>query len=91
MGRLELSPSVPPELPDWEPQCCDFRFAEEKLFGLVDELGWTQRGWKRRLQESPLQYSRTLTYINMLDYDTDNLWLTPLQGFINLGPEGLAI
>ena len=59
MGRVELSPSVPQTYLMGTTGAVTFRFTEEKLFGLVAELGWTQRGWKEDFEESPLQYSRT--------------------------------
>ena len=40
------------------------RYAEERHVGVIAELGWVQRGWTEDFEESPLQYSRTLTFIN---------------------------
>ncbi len=42
-----------------------FRYAEERTFGLIAELGWTQRGWKEDFEEAPLSYSRSLTYLTL--------------------------
>ncbi len=87
MGRLELSPSVPQSYLMGTTGAVTFRFAEEKLFGLVAELGWTQRGWKEDFEESPLQYSRTLTYINMPIMTQIIFGSRRFKCFINLGPE----
>lgn len=87
MGRLELSPSVPQSYLMGTTGAVTFRFAEEKLFGLVAELGWTQRGWKEDFEESPLQYSRTLTYINLPIMTQIIFGTRRFKCFINLGPE----
>jgi len=87
MGRVELSPSVPQSYLIGTTGAMTFRFTEEKLFGLVAELGWTQRGWKEDFEESPLQYSRTLTYINIPIMTQIIFGSRRFKCFINLGPE----
>lgn len=87
MGRLELSPSVPQKYLMGTTGAVTFRFTEEKLFGLVAELGWTQRGWKEDFEESPLRYSRTLTYINIPVMTQIIFGSRRFKCFINLGPE----
>lgn len=87
MGRVELSPSVPQTYLMGTTGAVTFRFTEEKLFGLVAELGWTQRGWKEDFEESPLQYSRTLTYINLPVMTQIIFGSRRFKCFINLGPQ----
>lgn len=65
LARQDLSPSVPQSWLMGTTAAVTFRYAEEKVFGLVAELGWTTRGWKENFEESPLSYSRSLTYVTL--------------------------
>jgi len=87
MGRLDLSPSVPQSWLLGTTGAMTFRYTEEKLFGLVAELGWAQRGWKEDFEESPLSYSRTLTYINLPIMTQIIFGGKRAKCFVNLGPE----
>lgn len=87
MGRVEFSPSVPEKFLMGTTGAVTFRFTEEKLFGLVAELGWTQRGWKEDFEESPLSYSRTLTYINLPVMTQIIFGSRRFKCFVNLGPQ----
>lgn len=87
LGRLDLSPSVPQS---WLMGTCGavtFRYTEEKLFGLVAELGWAQRGWKENFEEAPLQYQRTLTYVSLPIMTQIIFGGRRAKCFINLGPQ----
>lgn len=87
IARVDFSPSVPQSWLLASNGAVTFRYAEEKLFGLVAELGWSQRGWKENFEESPLSYQRTLTYIN-LPVMTQIIFGVPrFKCFINLGPQ----
>lgn len=86
-ARLDLSPSVPQSWLIASNGAVTFRYAEEKLFGLVAELGWSQRGWKENFEESPLQYQRTLTYINLPIMTQIIFGSRRTKCFINLGPQ----
>ena len=87
LARLDLSPSVPQSWLLATNGAVTFRYAEEKLFGLVAEFGWTQRGWKENFEESPLQYQRTLTYINIPVMTQIIFGGRRAKCFINLGPQ----
>lgn len=87
LGRLDLSPSVPQGWLLGSTGAVTFRYTEEKLFGLVAELGWVQRGWKENFEESPLSYSRSLTYINLPVMTQIIFGGKRAKCFINLGPE----
>lgn len=87
LARQDLSPSVPQSWLMGSTGAVTFRYAEEKLFGLVAELGWTQRGWKENFEESPLSYSRTLTYINLPVMTQIIFGGRRAKCFINLGPQ----
>lgn len=87
LARQDLSPSVPQSWIMGSTGAVTFRYTEEKLFGLVAELGWTQRGWKEDFEESPLQYSRQLTYITLPVMTQIIFGGRRAKCFINLGPE----
>lgn len=86
-ARLDLSPHVPQSWLLATNGAITFRYTEEKLFGILAELGWSQRGWKENFEESPLRYERTLTYVN-LPILTQIIFGAPrAKCFINLGPQ----
>ena len=87
MAKMDFSPSVPQAYNMGTTGALTFRFTEEKLFGLVAELGWTTRGWKEDFEESPMQYTRTLTYINLPVMTQIIFGSRRFKCFINLGPE----
>lgn len=41
------------------------RYIEENHFGLIGELGFTQRGWQENFEGAPYRYHRTLNYVNL--------------------------
>ena len=65
-----------------------FRFAEEKLFGLVAELELDPTRMERRLRGVTIAVFAHIDLYQYADYDTDNLWLTPLQVFYKPGTGG---
>lgn len=87
LARMDLSPSVPQKWLIATNGAVTFRYTEEKLFGLVAELGWSQRGWEENFEEAPLSYRRTLTYVT-LPVMTQIIFGAPrVKCFINLGPQ----
>ena len=46
LGSMTFSPSVKQKWTSGSTGALTFRYTEEKLFGLVAELGWVQRGWE---------------------------------------------
>lgn len=87
LGRVDFSPSVPQKWIMGTTGAVTCRYSEEKLFGLVAELGWSTRGWKEDFQESPLSYSRSLTYITLPIMTQIIFGGRRAKCFINLGPE----
>lgn len=87
LAKQDFSPSVPQAWLTGTTAAVTFRYAEEKLFGLVAELGWTTRGWKEDFQESPLRYSRSLTYITLPVMTQIIFGGRRAKCFVNLGPE----
>lgn len=86
MASMSFSPSVKQ---GWNMGSCGyvtFRYTEEKLFGLVAELGWTTRGWKENFEEHPLSYSRSLTYITLPVLTHIYFGSKRFKTFVNLGP-----
>ena len=87
LGEMSFSPSVKQLWNTGSTGAVTFRYTEEKLFGLIAELGWVQRGWKENYELLPFEYSRTLTYIN-LPLLTHIYFGSPrFKGFVNLGPQ----
>lgn len=88
MSRMSFSPSVSQFWEFGSTGAFTFRYSEEKFFGLIAELGWTQRGWSEKFgDDNPLRYSRQLTYIN-LPLMTHIYFGSPrFKCFVNLGPE----
>lgn len=87
LARQDLSPSVPQKFVMGSTGAVTFRYTEEKLFGLVAELGWTQRGWEEDFEESPLRYSRRFTYVTLPVMTQIIFGGRRAKCFINLGPE----
>lgn len=67
LSKISFSPSVRQGWNQGATGAVTFRYSEEKLFGLVAELGWTQRGWKEQYdpEVTAFSYRRTITYVNL--------------------------
>lgn len=87
LSEMAFSPSVKQKWNDGTTGAVTFRYTEEKLFGLIAELGWTQRGWAENFEESPCSYSRSLTYIKLPMMTHIYFGSRRFKCFINLGPE----
>ena len=87
MSRIDISPSVPQSMLQGYMGAVRVRYAEEKLFGLVAELGVAQRGWKEKFEDSPLQYHRRFTYLTLPVMTQIIFGGRRVKCFVNLGPE----
>lgn len=87
MSEMSFSPSVKQKQTKGTAGAVTFRYAEEKLFGLIAELGWSQRGWEENFEESPCTYSRALTYLKMPLLTHIYFGSPRFKCFVNLGPE----
>lgn len=87
MSQMSFSPSVKQTWTNGTTGAVTFRYTEEKLFGLIAELGWTQRGWKEDFEEHDFSYSRTITYVNLPLLTHIYFGSKRFKTFINLGPE----
>ncbi|MDE6134046.1 MAG: PorT family protein, partial [Muribaculaceae bacterium] len=92
MGMMSFSPSVKQSWNTGTTGAVTFRYSEEKIFGVIAELGWIQRGWKENYETLPFRYNRTLTYINLPILTHNYFGSRRFKCFVNLGPEfGLYI
>lgn len=87
MGMMSFSPSVKQSWNMGSNRAVTVRYTEEKLFGVVAELGWVTRGWKENYEEAPLNYSRSITYINLPVMTQIRFGSRRFKTFINLGPQ----
>lgn len=87
MSKVSFSPSVKQLWNNGTSGAVTFRYTEEKIFGLIAELGWQTRGWKENFEGAPFSYSHSLTYVR-LPLLTHIYFGSPrFKCFINLGPE----
>ena len=66
------------------------RYTEEKYFGLIAEVNFTQRGWAEDFvrDEAPqFNYTRTLNYVSIPLLTHIYFGSNKVRGFVNLGPE----
>lgn len=87
MAQMSFSPSTKQLWNMGSTGAVTFRYSEEKIFGLIAELGWVQRGWKENFELAPLSYRRTLTYINLPLLTHIYFGSRRFKGFVNLGPQ----
>lgn len=86
MASMSFSPSVKQS---WLMGGCGavtFRYAEERLFGFIVELGMVNRGWKENFEEHPFSYQRSLTYLTLPFMTHIYFGSKRVKGFINAGP-----
>lgn len=87
MSQISFSPSVKQSWNMGSTGAITIRYTEEKIFGLIAELGWVQRGWKENYELNPFSYNRTLTYINLPVLTHIYFGSRRFKGFVNLGPQ----
>lgn len=89
LSQISFSPGVKESWLMGTTGAVTFRYAEEKLFGIVAEFGWEQRGWKENFEEanSFLHYSRSLTYLHLPIMTHIYFGSRRFKCFVNLGPE----
>ena len=87
LGQMSFAPSVKQKWNKGTTGAVTFRYTEEKLFGLIAELGWVQRGWEENYEGLPFNYSRTLTYLQIPLLTQIYFGSRRFKMFINLGPQ----
>ena len=87
MSQMSFSPSVEQKMLNGITAGMAFRFAEERHVGLMVELNVTQRGWQEDFEDSPLTYSRKMTYLELPMMTHIFFGSRKVKGFFNLGPQ----
>jgi len=87
MSQMSFSPSVKQGWTKGSTGAVTFRYTEEKLFGLIAEIGWAQRGWKENFEEYDYSYSRSITYFTVPLLTHIYFGSKRFKAFINLGPQ----
>lgn len=91
LARASFSPSVPQKWGNGITGGFSFRYAEEKLVGVVAELNFVQRGWSEDFsvqeKKSPLSYHRKATYVSIPVMTHINFGGKRIRAIVNLGPE----
>lgn len=63
------------------------RYIEEKIFGLVVEANFAQRGWDETFETDPYNYRRTLNYLEIPFLAHIYFGSKTFHAFVNLGPQ----
>lgn len=87
LSQMGFSPSVKQSFLMGTAGAVTFRYSEEKIFGLIAELGWSQRGWAENFETAPINYSRQLTYVKLPLLTHIYFGSRRFKCFVNLGPE----
>lgn len=87
LSRVNFNPTVEQVMLPGMTAGVMFRYIEEKNFGLIAELNFTQRGWKEKFEESDYQYSHNFTYLELPIMTHIFFGNQRVKGFVNLGPE----
>lgn len=87
LSRMSFSPSVKQKMLNDFTFGVAARYAEERHVGLMGEINVTRRGWNEKFEDSPLQYSRTLTYLEMPIMTHIFFGPRSFKFFFNLGPQ----
>lgn len=87
LSQMTFSPSVKQKMLNDFTFGFAARYAEERHVGLMGEINVTRRGWSEKFEDSPLQYSRTLTYLEMPIMTHIFFGPRSFKFFFNLGPQ----
>lgn len=63
------------------------RYTEEKIFGLIVEANFSQRGWDEKFENDPYSYRRTLNYVEIPFMTHIYFGSEKFHAFVNLGPQ----
>ena len=90
LSRMSFSPEVHQKFTQGMTMGLAARYTEEKYFGLIAEINFTQRGWDEDFvrDEAPqFNYTRTLNYVSIPLLTHIYFGSNKVRGFFNLGPE----
>lgn len=85
LSRVMFTPSVPQVFLPGVNAGLNFRYTEERHFGLIVEANFMQTGWKESFDGDPFEYSRSVNYIQV-PVLTHIYFGRRGKFFINLGP-----
>lgn len=93
VSEMAWSPTVRQQFTPGATAGICMRYTEEKYFGLIAELNFTQRGWAEKFApETGLNYKRQFSYIQLPIMTQIFFGSEKWRFFINLGPEiGLMV
>ncbi|MCM1077302.1 MAG: PorT family protein [Bacteroides sp.] len=90
MSTVSFSPEVHKKMCQGMTMGIAARYTEEKYFGLIAEINFTQRGWEEDFAEDEapqFSYRRTLNYVSIPLLTHIYFGSKKFRGFVNLGPE----
>ncbi len=87
LSSVSFSPRVTQSLLLGYTSGVSIRYIEEKFFGLIAELNFTQCGWNETFEEDPYQYSHRLNYVSIPLMTHFFFGNKVVRGFINAGPQ----
>lgn len=87
LAEMSFSPSVKQKFSQGMTGGVSLRYVEERHVGILAELNFTQRGWAENFEELPLEYTRTLNYVDLPVMTHIFFGGRNFKGFINLGPQ----
>lgn len=87
LSRVNFSPSVPQAFAMGTTFGVTFRYTEERFFGIIAELNFTQKGWKEDFEELDFKYDRQLSYLELPVLTHIYFGNDVIKGFVNLGPQ----
>ena len=87
LSRVSFTPTVTQSLLLGYTGGVSVRYIEEKYFGLIAEVNFTQCGWNETFEEDPYTYNHTLNYITVPFLTHFFFGNRVVRGFINAGPQ----
>lgn len=90
LSRMSFSPEVHQKFTQGMTMGVAARYTEERYFGLIAEVNFTQRGWAEdfaRDDAPQFNYTRTLNYVSIPLLTHIYFGSDKVRGFFNLGPE----
>ena len=87
MSRVSFTPTVTQALLLGYTGGVSVRYIEEKYFGLIAEVNFTQAGWNETFDTDPYTYSHTLNYVTVPFLTHFFFGNRVVRGFINAGPQ----
>ena len=87
LSRVSFTPTVTQSLLLGYTGGVSVRYIEEKFFGLIAEINFTQCGWNETFEEDPYTYTHTLNYVTIPFLTHFFFGNRVVRGFVNAGPQ----